>query len=374
MSGPGQTTVDVDERLRFDERSLERFLDGALPGFQGSITVKKFGYGASNPTYFVSTSSGQKYVLRKKPPGKLIKGAHAVEREFRVMKALCNAGYEAPPMHLLCEDDSVIGTPFYIMGFVKGQIVDNGLHKLPVKHRRSAMFAIVESLAKLHRYDAKALGLMEAGNAFGQDGGFYERQIKTMSRTSEMQVSGSDGKVAAFESMPALLKLFAANMPQDRSCVVHGDWKPDNVILSDGEGPPSVLAVVDWELSTIGHPLSDLANMCLPYYLGPMGTALKYPPFDLTEGGGNASEEEVHQAYCKAAGLPFPIADWTFFIAFSIFRLAVIVQGVAMRWSKGQGSLEGGSSQAAAASQGACLLCDKAYEMMSAAYGESSKL
>lgn len=371
MKGPGQATVDVDERLRFDEKSLERFLTQSLPGFEGSITVKKFGYGASNPTYFVSTSAGQNYVLRKKPPGKLIKGAHAVEREFRVMEALHKAGYETPPMHLLCEDDSVIGTPFYVMGFVKGRIVDNGLHKVPAKHRRPAMFAIVESLAKLHRYNPKALGLMEPGNAFGQDGGFYQRQIKTMSRTSEMQVSGGDGKVEAFKSMPALLELFAKNMPQDRSCVVHGDWKPDNVILSDGEGPPSVLAILDWELSTIGHPLSDLANMCLPYHLGPMGVQLKYPAFDLTEGGGSPSEEEVHQAYCKAADLPFPIADWTFFIAFSIFRLAVIVQGVAMRLAKGQASQEG---NAGAAAQGACMLCDKAYELMSAAYAGGSKL
>lgn len=374
LDGPSQETVDIEERLRFDERSLERFLAERLPGFEGSIAAKKFGYGASNPTFLLSTSAGQKYVLRKKPPGKLIKGAHAVEREYRVMKALGDAGFEAPRMHLLCEDENVIGTAFYVMDFVKGQIPDNGLHKLEPELRRPAFLAIVAVLAKLHSYDPAALGLLESGRAFGKMGGFYERQIATMSRTSEAQVAGSKGKVAPMQSMRPLLALFAANLPEDRSCVVHGDWKPDNVILSEGEGRPLVLAVLDWELSTIGHPMSDLANMCLPYHLGPLGGMLNYPPFDLAEGSGVPTEEEVHMAYCSATGLPFPIADWNFFVAFSAYRLAVIVQGVAMRASLGQASQKAAGAQVEGAVQLANTLCDFAHDMMCKAYGAGSKL
>jgi aminoglycoside phosphotransferase (APT) family kinase protein len=345
-----------------------------LPGFDGAIDVKKFGYGASNPTYFVSTSSGQKYVLRKKPPGKLIKGAHAVEREFRVMKALEGKSFEVPRMHVLCEDCDVIGTPFYVMGFVKGQIPDNGLASLPRQHRRPAMLAIVRALAKLHSFDPVELGLMETGNTFGKSGGFYERQIRAMSRTSENQVAGSVGKVGPLMAMPELLKQFAAHMPLDRSCVIHGDYKPDNILLSEGDSTPKVLAIVDWELSTIGHPLSDLANLCLPYHLGPLGALVKYGPFDMSGDSGLANEEEVHKSYCEVTGVPFPIADWTFFVAFSCFRLAVIVQGVAMRAALGQGSSQGGEHAVAQMCAVVGQLSDIALQKMKDHYGQLAKL
>jgi len=365
--------VEVEDRLRFDEKSLQDFLATNLSGFDGSLEVKKFGYGASNPTYFVTTSVGQKYVLRKKPPGNLIKGAHAVEREFRVMKALGDHGFEVPKMLILCEDSTVIGTPFYVMNYVKGQISDNGLQKLPVAHRRPALLAIVNALAKLHRFDPVKLGLMERGTAFGQSGGFYDRQIKTMTRTSENQVARSEGKVAPLESMTELLSQFAAHMPEDRSCVIHGDYKADNVLLSDGDGVPRVLAIVDWELSTIGHPLSDLANLCLPYHhLGDLGTFLNYGPYD--ESDGCPTEAEVHKAYCDATGVPYPIPDWIFFIAFACFRLGVIVQGVAMRAATGQGSQAGGDEVAKASSQLANDLCNIGLRHMKDAYGQASKL
>lgn len=373
MSGSGQKTVDVEERLRFDEKSLERFLSANVSGFQGTIDVKKFGSGESNPTYFVTTSADQKYVLRKKPPGKLLKSAHAVEREFRVMKALGNTGFEVPQMHILCEDDAVIGTPFYIMEFVKGRIVDNGLKKLSVEERGPAMFAIVDVLANLHNVSPVSLGLLTPGNEFGQANGFYERQIKTLSRVSEHQSANSAGSVGALEAMADLLAQFAAHMPEDRSCVIHGDWKPDNVILSE-HGAPKVLAILDWELSTIGHPLSDLANMCLPYHLGPLGSMLSYGPFDLNEGSGIPSEEDVHKAYCKATGVPFPIPDWTFCIAFSCFRLGVIAQGVAMRSATGQASQGGGTEKAQGAAMVANELCNIGLRMMNEQYGTKAKL
>lgn len=374
QSGPSQNTIEVEERLRFDEQSLQRFLAKNLSGFEGQLQVKKFGYGASNPTFFISTDGGQKYVLRKKPPGKLIKGAHAVEREFRVMRALQEKGFEVPGMLVLCEDSDVIGTPFYVMSFVKGRIVDNGLKSLPTAQRRPAMLAIVETLAKLHTYDPVDLGLMEQGNAFGQAGGFYERQIRTLSRTSENQVSRSDGKIGPLQAMPDLLAKFVANMPEDRSCVIHGDFKADNVILSEGDGDPKVLSILDWELSTIGHPLSDLANLCLPYHLGPLGSMVNYSSFDISEEGGVPSEEEVHQAYCRGVGMPYPIASWAFFVAFSCFRLAVIVQGVAMRAATGQGSLKGGNDQAQGMLAVANELCNTGLRLMTQHYGQEAKL
>jgi len=370
-----QDTVEVEERLRFDERALERFLTKTLHGFEGTIAVKKFGFGASNPTYLVTTSAGQRYVLRKKPPGKLIKGAHAVEREFRVMSALGQNGFEVPKTHCLCEDPEVIGTPFYVMSFVKGKISDNGLTKIPAEQRRAAMIAIVQTLAKLHKYDPAQLGLMEAGKAFGQSRGFYERQIKTMTRTSENQVSASGGKVGQLEAMPELLAQFALHMPEDRSCVIHGDYKPDNVVLSeDVNGSPKVLGILDWELSTIGHPLSDMANLCLPYHLGEIGSLLNYGPFDLSEDSGVPSEEEVLRAYCEATSVPFPIPDWSFYVAFACLRLAVIVQGVAMRASTGQGSLKGGSQQAAGFAAIANELCNIGLRIMSEHCGQAAKL
>lgn len=364
--------VEVEERLRFDERALEQYLSKHLPGFEGTVSVKKFGFGASNPTYFVTTSAGQKYVLRKKPPGKLIKGAHAVEREYRVMSSLAAQGFEVPKMHLLCEDPEVIGTAFYVMDFLKGRISDNGLSQLQPAERRPAMMDIVRVLAKLHKYDPAKLGLLEKGSAYGQSGGFYERQIKTMTRTSESQVAGSQGKVGPLDAMPELLKLFAAHMPEDRSCVIHGDFKADNVVLTEND--TKVMGLLDWELSTIGHPLSDMANLCLPYHLGIMGGPLNYGPFDLNEGSGIPSEEEVHKAYCDASGVPFPIPDWSFFVAFACLRLAVIVQGVAMRAATGQGSQASGSSAAKDMFSMAQNLCGLGLKMMTETYGKLAKL
>lgn len=277
-------------------------------------------------------------------------------------------------MHVLCEDSSVIGTAFYVMSFEQGQIADNGLKKLAVERRRPAMLAIVEALARLHSFDPTELGLMQPGNTFGQPSGFYERQIKTLTRTSAAQVKGAEGKIGALESMPALLAQFEAHMPQDRSCVIHGDYKPDNVILSEGDATPRVVGILDWELSTIGHPLSDLANLCLPYHLGPLGGMLSYGPFDLSEAAGTPAEEEVHKAYCKATGVPFPIPDWTFSVAFACFRLAVIVQGVAMRAATGQGSQKGGNQQAEGYAMMATELCNVGLRLMDEAYGAKSKL
>lgn len=365
MRDPSQKTVEVEERLRFDEASLQRFLtEQELPGIHGgTLKVKKFGYGQSNPTYCLQVAD-RRYVLRKQPPGKVIRGAHAVDREFRVMKALHEVGYEVPPVHLLCEEPKIIGTPFYVMSFVEGQIADNGLLKLPKEERRPVMNSIVKSLAKLHSYDPEKLGLLEGSKPFGKIGGFYERQIRTLQRTSAAQVSTSEGQVPEMTSMPELLRLFKHNMPPDRSCVIHGDWKPDNLILSQ-TSPPRVLAVVDWELSTIGHPMSDLANLCLPYHLGEFGKVVDYPPM-----GGDANgieEEEVLRSYCQAAGVEYPIDHWSFYTAFACFRLAVIIQGVAMRTAKGSAS--DGTGDVKKQTEAAESMCSLALNIMREAFG-----
>lgn len=362
MRDPSQKTVEVEERLRFDEASLERFLSQqGLPGFkEGAIKVRKFGYGQSNPTYCLQVAN-HRYVLRKQPPGKLIRGAHAVDREFRVMKALNQVGYEVPPVHVLCEDPQVIGTPFYVMSFMEGRIADNGLLNLPKEERPAVMQSIVQSLAKLHGYDPKELGLLQGSKPFGKMGGFYERQIRTLQRTSEAQVSNSQGQVPPMKAMPELLRFFKDNMPPDRSCVIHGDWKPDNLILSKKK-PPS--AVVDWELSTIGHPMSDLANLCLPYHLGEFGKVVDYPPMG---GDGGISEEEVLRSYCQAAGVEYPIDHWSFYTAFACFRLAVIIQGVAMRTSRGSAS--DGTGNVKMQSEAADSMCSLALSIMRKAFG-----
>lgn len=354
---------------------MAQYLAKELPNFDdNALTVKKFGYGQSNPTYLLSSGNGQQYVLRKKPPGKLIKGAHAVEREFRIMRTLGEAGYTVPRTVLLCNDESVVGTPFYIMDFVKGPIPDNALKSVAAKSRKSALFSIARALAKLHSLRPEALGLVGGNDAFGKVGGFYERQMATLARTSKAQVDGSGGMVPVLRGMEEILMLFKANMPSDISTVIHGDWKPDNIIFAEN-GALEVTAVIDWELSTIGHPMSDLANMCLPYYF-PEPNPVGYPVFDLTQGSGIPSQEEVHKVYCDTAGTSYPIANWNFYVAFSMFRLSIIVQGVAMRTAKGQASA---TSEAAGPAkdlvtmmvQAADFLCDFGIKLLKGRTGAS---
>ncbi len=320
----------------------------------------------SNPTYFIEDGERKKrYVLRKKPPGKLIKGAHAVDREFRVMNALGKAGFAVPRTYTLCQDPAVIGTDFYVMDFVKGQILTNDLASIEPRQRLPALKSIVTTLAKLHSYDPEQLGLL-SGKPFGRVGGFYERQVATMARISEAQVSGGLGQVPEMKSFRSVVELFRSHLPEDRTTVIHGDWKPDNVIMSapaPGSGAnPEVLIVVDWELSTIGHPMSDLANLCLPYYI-PSDLNGIYPVFDLSPGSGIPAETEVHRLYCEAAGIAYPIPNWHFYIAFSFFRLSVIMQGIAMRAAKGQASSAGATTDAM--NMASNMFCDRALEVMS---------
>lgn len=324
----GQHTVDVPDAQRFDEAALLAYMRGRIPGIpDAGIRIRKFGYGQSNPTFFVEAADGsRRWVMRKKPHGKLVKSAHMVEREYQVMAALGPRGFPVPKMLFLCEDSSVIGTPFYVMDFCKGRVVDNGLRQVAKQDRAATLRAIVETLAKLHSTDLDQAGLGD----FGRRGGYYTRQIQTMTKVSNTQ---AEGGAAPIEAREKLLAYFRANLPADRTTLVHGDWKPDNCILAPDS--PSVLAVVDWEMSTLGHPLTDLANMCLPYYIpkkGPLGMVYQrwadgVPPI-----------EDVHRHYCSLTGISYPIEGWRFAVAFAFFRLSVIMQGIVARASKGQAS------------------------------------
>lgn len=330
----GQSTMEVPDKLRFDIPVLQTYMQKHIPGFSGELTVRKFGLGQSNPTFLLTASSGKKYVMRKQPPGKLIKGAHAMDREARVIGALGKSGFPVPEVFSLCTDKAILGSMFYIMSFKKGQIMDNAMLSAPVDMRAPMLVNIAKTLGRLHTQDVDKLGLSD----YGKQGGFYTRQIKTLSKVTALQVEGGQGKVAAIPTLDALLKWFRANMPTDKCTLVHGDYKPDNVVFA--EGTSDVIAVLDWELSTLGHPLSDLANMCLPYYF-PNHNGI-YPSFLAGKGGevkeGIPSQEDLHRVYCSATGTPYPIPKWHFFIAFAFFRLSVIIQGVAMRASKGQAS------------------------------------
>eukprot|EP01065_Artemidia_motanka_P008043 TRINITY_DN14017_c0_g3_i1.p1 TRINITY_DN14017_c0_g3~~TRINITY_DN14017_c0_g3_i1.p1 ORF type:complete len:397 (+),score=92.93 TRINITY_DN14017_c0_g3_i1:94-1191(+) len=334
----GQKTTEVPDAQKFDERSLLQYMgEKGVPVGSSGIRVRKFSYGQSNPTFFVETADGaRRWVLRKKPKGKLIKSAHMVEREYRVMSRVGANGFPVPRVLFLCEESDVIGTPFYMMDFVKGRVPDNGLNSFAVSDRSAALSSIVSTLAKLHTYDIDAVGLSD----YGRRGKFYERQIATMQRISDTQ---AQGEVPQIRARQELLDWFRANLPSDRTTIVHGDYKPDNCIMHPTE--PRVLGVVDWELSTLGHPLSDLANLCLPYYIpkkGPLTMIYKRWGKDVP------SMEEVHKQYAEQTGISYPIEGYRFAAAFAFFRLSVIVQGIVMRQSKGQASQQGPGGNLAA--------------------------
>jgi len=313
--------------------ALSSFMGKNVAGFDGTLTAKKFGMGQSNPTFLLSTSSGQKYVMRKQPAGKLITGAHRVDREATVISALFKQKFPVPQVFALCTDTGVLGSMFYIMSFNKGTIADNALTSQPESLRGPMLMSMATTLARLHSFDVNAIGLGD----YGKQSGFYDRQIKTMSKVTDQQVKNGQGRVAAVPRLAELIEWFEKHMPEDRSAIVHGDYKPDNIVFQ--EGTSTVLAVLDWELSTIGHPLADLANLLLPYHF-PKGVV--YPSFFLKERNllpGIPEEKVLIEAYCNAAKIPIPSrTDWSFFVAFAVFRLAVILQGICMRAVLGQAS------------------------------------
>lgn len=312
--------VDVREAHRFDVDALDRYLQKNLEGYRGKPEIKQFEGGQSNPT-FLMTSGDKRYVLRKKPPGQLLPKAHMIEREYRIYRALENTDVPVPRAYLMCEDASIIGTAFYVMDFVQGRnFRDNGLTALPEADRRAVYDDMNRVLAALHSVDYKAKGLED----YGKPGNYFERQVGTWTK----QYRAAETHPIA--SMEALITWLPAHMPADNTTtIVHGDYQLYNLLYHPTE--PRVVALLDWELSTLGHPMADLAYNCMKYH----------SPGSEGFGPGIPTEDEFIAAYCKRTGRE-RIEGWNFYLAFGFFRLASIIQGVYKR------GLQGNASSAAA--------------------------
>ena len=310
-----------------DEAALAAALDAAIPGFRGPVTATKFKGGQSNPTYRLDAESGT-YVLRRKPPGTLLASAHAVDREFRVLSALQGHVPVATP-RWLCTDDSVIGSMFYVMDFVDGRVEwDPALPNQTAEQRGAHYEAIIDTLAAIHGVDVQAAGLGD----FGKPGNYFARQI---ARWSEQYAQSRNRDIAA---MNALIDELPKRCPADDGvvAVVHGDFRIDNLMWAKDE--VRVLAVMDWELATLGHPLADLGYFCMALRL-PRNPALSGLAGLDCAALGIPSERELLARYAQKTGREVP-EDWGFVLAFSFFRLAAIAQGVAKRAEQGNASSE----------------------------------
>lgn len=314
-------------RVALDEAALGAWLAGNVAGYAGPLTVEQFKGGQSNPTYRLTTP-GSRYVMRRKPPGPLVKGAHDVLREARVISALAATPVPVPAVLGICDDDAVVGSAFYIMELVEGRIFwDAAFSEVPVGERAAYFDAMNETIAALHAVDPDSVGLGDYGRA----GNFFERQIGRWSRQYlEDEAAGRDA------DMDALVAWLPAHIPGgDESRIVHGDFRCDNMIFHPTE--PRVVAVLDWELSTLGHPLSDFAYHALMY---------RMPP-DIVAGLGGAdpvalglpTEAAYVDAYCRRTGRS-AIPDWDFYIAFNFFRLAAIFHGIKGRVIRGTANSE----------------------------------
>ena len=320
-------TRDVSERLRFDVAPLEHWMERHVDGFAGPLTVSQFKGGQSNPTYRLDTPSGQAFVLRRKPPGKLLPGAHAVEREARVMSALGAQAFPVPRVHGLCEDESVIGTAFFVMDLVDGRIVWEAAFPDMSPNERAAHFdAMNATIAQLHRYDPAAIGLGDYGKATG----FVERQVARWSKQYQGDVEA--GRLA---QMDALVGWLEQHLPPDSgdARVVHGDFRCDNMIFAPDEA--RVAAVLDWELSTLGDPAADFVYHMLMYRM-PAGLFTGLAGLDLAALG-IPSEEQYVAAYCRRTGREhLPNVDYL--VVFVMFRLAAILHGIKGRLARGNAS------------------------------------
>ena len=316
----GETTA-VREGHRLDETALARYLADHLPGFGEPLSVRQFEGGQSNPTYLLQTGGGD-YVLRKKPPGQLLPSAHQVDREYRVMTALRDSGVPVPATYLMCADAGVIGTPFFIMACVGGRVFRQPhLPGVSSADRRAMYDDMVDVLARLHGVDAAAVGLGD----YGKPGNYYARQI---ARWGTQYVAAKTGEIPAMDRLMAWLPEHIP--PGDETTIVHGDYRVENLIFHPTE--PRVVAVVDWELSTLGHPLADLAYNCLTFHLPP--EALGRVEAVDSDRDGMPDEAAYVDAYCRRTGRT-GIPDWHFYLAFSTFRLASILQGVYARGLQG---------------------------------------
>lgn len=313
-------TKPVRDAYRMDEERLAAYLAGRIDGFRGPLKVSQFKGGQSNPTYLLETPD-RRYVLRRKPPGKLLKSAHAVEREYRVIAALHAAGFPVPRPWLLCEDDDVAGTTFFVMDYVDGRIFwELDLPGLQPAERGRIYDDMNRVLATLHTLDYAALGLGD----YGKPGNYFERQISRWTkqyRASETQT---------ITAMDYLVDWLPRNIPDDdASSIVHGDYRLDNLIVHPTE--PRIIAVLDWELSTIGHPLGDFTYHLMAWQMPEVGFGSAGLRDKNLEALGIPDEESYVARYCERTGRDTGIEHREFYAAYNLFRLAAILQGIAGR-------------------------------------------
>ncbi|MDH3439832.1 MAG: phosphotransferase family protein [Gammaproteobacteria bacterium] len=312
-------TRDVLDVHAFEPGPLEDYMRSHVEGFAAPLTVRQFKGGQSNPTYLLESPSG-KYVLRRKPPGKLLKSAHAVDREFRVISALYAADFPVPRPYVLCEDEEVVGTIFYIMDFVDGRIFwDLDLPDSDPDERAAIYNNANQVIADLHNFDVAKIGLED----FGRPGNYFARQI---SRWSKQYVASETREVVP---MNRLIDWLPGNIPDDESVsVVHGDYRLDNMVFHPTE--PTVIGVLDWELSTIGHPLGDFTYHLMAWQMPEVGIGSTGLAGKDLGALGIPSEEAYVDMYCRRTGRD-GITDRNFYMAYNFFRIAAILQGIAGR-------------------------------------------
>lgn len=352
-------TRPVSEAHAFDVPTLEAYLDAHLEGFRGPLSVEMFKGGQSNPTYKLTTPHAS-YVMRAKPGpvAKLLPSAHAIEREFTVMHALEGTAVPVARMHCLCEDEAVIGRAFYVMEFVEGRVIwDQALPGMSPAQRGAIYDEMNRVIAALHTVDFAARGL----SSFGKPGNYFERQISRWSKQYTASIT------QPIEEMDRLMEWLPAHIPsgardESKTAIVHGDYRLDNLIFHPTE--PRILAVLDWELSTLGHALADFSYHCMAWHIPP-GAFRGIGGLDLAALG-IPDEHQYIRMYCERTGFATPAdleAEWNFYLAYNMFRIAAILQGIAKRVEVGTAS----SAQAVASSAGVKPLAAMAWEYASKA-------
>jgi aminoglycoside phosphotransferase (APT) family kinase protein len=357
MSSPAEGLRAPPAQHAFDTERLAVWMRANIEGFSGPIELRQFAGGQSNPTYLVQ-SADHRYVLRRKPPGKLLPSAHAVDREYRVIVALANTDVPVAKAYALCEDPAVIGAAFYVMDYVEGRLFwDAALPEAAPHERRAIYEEMTRVIAALHSVDYTVVGLGD----YGKPGRYIERQVARW--TQQYRASETE----TIDAVERLIEWLPKHIPADEETgIVHGDFRLDNAIFHPRE--PRILAVLDWELSTLGHPLVDLAYLCMRYHLsaeqfrglaGLDWAALQIP-----------SEAECVADYCRRRGRP-PVAlrEWTYYLAFNMFRLTGILQGVLARAIQGNAS----SATALEAGRRARPLAEQAWALVQQSFGPASK-
>jgi aminoglycoside phosphotransferase (APT) family kinase protein len=322
-------TKPVEERHRIEVASLEKFLNFKI------LQIDQFKGGQSNPTYRISAADQKRYVLRRKPPGKLLPSAHAVDREYKVIKALHGVGFPVARPYVLCEDESVIGTAFYVMDCVDGRVLwDQSLPGMSASERGAIWDELNRVIAQLHKIDYEAAGLAD----FGKPGDYVARQV---SRWSKQYQASATQKIEAMDNLIAWLP---RNIPPaSATSIVHGDFRLDNVVFHPAEA--RILAVLDWELSTLGDSLADFSYHCMSWHIPP-GQFRGIAGLNL-KALGIPGEAEYVAKYCERTGKKaIDPSHWDYYMAYNLFRMAAILQGIAKR------VLEGTAASAHAAEAG----------------------